>query len=878
MKKEFKTSVPQNQKSFTVHLNRQIPPEAHTPMYNFHKYWSRKTWNVVGKFIETYCPEGGVVLDPFGGSGVTAIEALKAGRRAIICDISPIATELIRLTIKPVNLTDLLAAYSNLISNDKKIKKAREKILELYLTRCRKCGAELHSDCSIWKGGECKGIRYKACPVCDDRQIDLAALDEKDKELLAKIEKHKIKEWFPDYPLYHSNGKPFKEKQRYEKISDLFTKRNLYALAILMEAIEQEENKNIRDFLKIAFSSMVHLCTRMTPVRPTRPTSSAWTEHSYWFADEFMEQNVWEKFESSMIGHQGLIKAKEESNKYFQKIKFATTLKQFVKNKSDILIYTGSCLDLMKEIRKTFDISIIDYIFTDPPYDSSIQYGELSFMWVAWLKMADGYLDKMAADEIIHNDRQNKDFEVYHSLIKHSFELMFDVLKPESYLTVTFHNPTFKVRNATIRAGVLNGFDLQKIHHQELARSSAKSLLQPFGSAQGDFYLRFFKPEFPASDSARETIDEIRFEKIVLDTAVMIMAERGEPTPYTIIINAIDPELAKRGFFGELHTGLDVKTVLEKHLDDEFILVDSKIGGATGKLWWLKNPQMVPHLESVPISDRVEKTVLSKLQQMGKISFTEIWEAVSVAFPNSLTTDQTSLREALEIYAAHVRGGEWLIKTCFKPEEAERTHTTAIALLAEIGIKNGYDICIGKIERSHQINTAYLKKTGTLGEYATFDKVFLLKNIINAEIVDDIDLLWIKDDKIEFLFEVECTTSMTSALQRGSNVEKEAGKILLFPMERENQFANKMKNPLFCQNFNDNNWKYIVIDELHSAWNKKKNDLNIHDLFNKPFSGTKIKYDAEKDKNQMSLFEWQEEYKVDLIEENNNGEEDEQEI
>ena len=64
---------------------------------------------------------------------------------------------------------------------------------------------------------------------------------------------------------------------------------------------------------------------------------------------------------------------------------------------------------------------------------------------------------------------------------------MFNILKPDSYLTVTFHNPTFKVRNATIRAGVLPGFELQKIHHQELARSSAKSLLQPFGSAQGRF-------------------------------------------------------------------------------------------------------------------------------------------------------------------------------------------------------------------------------------------------------------------------------------------------------------------------------------------------------------------------------------------------------
>ena len=39
---------------------------------------------------------------------------------------------------------------------------------------------------------------------------------------------------------------------------------------------------------------MVHLATKMMPDRPTRPFSSVWNEHSYWYADHYMEQNVWE--------------------------------------------------------------------------------------------------------------------------------------------------------------------------------------------------------------------------------------------------------------------------------------------------------------------------------------------------------------------------------------------------------------------------------------------------------------------------------------------------------------------------------------------------------------------------------------------------------
>ena len=40
-------------------------------MYNWHKFWGRKTWNVVSEFVDTYCDKDGVVLDPFSGSGVT---------------------------------------------------------------------------------------------------------------------------------------------------------------------------------------------------------------------------------------------------------------------------------------------------------------------------------------------------------------------------------------------------------------------------------------------------------------------------------------------------------------------------------------------------------------------------------------------------------------------------------------------------------------------------------------------------------------------------------------------------------------------------------------------------------------------------------------
>src|ERR1039458_8833293 len=59
--------------------------------YGVHPYFTRRPANVVRKYIECYSQTGDVVLDPFGGTGVTAIEAFLLGRRAIQNDLNPFA-------------------------------------------------------------------------------------------------------------------------------------------------------------------------------------------------------------------------------------------------------------------------------------------------------------------------------------------------------------------------------------------------------------------------------------------------------------------------------------------------------------------------------------------------------------------------------------------------------------------------------------------------------------------------------------------------------------------------------------------------------------------------------------------------------------------
>src|SRR5206468_4169367 len=59
--------------------------------YGVHPYFTRRPANVVRAYVARYSQDGDVVLDPFGGTGVTAIEAFLLGRHAIHNDLNPFA-------------------------------------------------------------------------------------------------------------------------------------------------------------------------------------------------------------------------------------------------------------------------------------------------------------------------------------------------------------------------------------------------------------------------------------------------------------------------------------------------------------------------------------------------------------------------------------------------------------------------------------------------------------------------------------------------------------------------------------------------------------------------------------------------------------------
>ncbi|TRU93844.1 MAG: DNA methylase [Microcystis wesenbergii Mw_QC_S_20081001_S30D] len=79
--------------------------------FGVHGYFTKQAWNVVAEYIKNFSQPGDVILDPFGGSGVTAIEALMNNRKAISIDINPLAIFLVNSLITPVDFDDLSQAF-----------------------------------------------------------------------------------------------------------------------------------------------------------------------------------------------------------------------------------------------------------------------------------------------------------------------------------------------------------------------------------------------------------------------------------------------------------------------------------------------------------------------------------------------------------------------------------------------------------------------------------------------------------------------------------------------------------------------------------------------------------------------------------------------
>lgn len=805
-------------------LNYALVAKTHTPMYLMHKYWARKPHNVVSEYIKFYTKEGDIVLDPFSGSGVTAIEAIKAGRKAVAIDLNPISAFMTRCTAIPIDLNKLEEAFKEI---EKEIKPIIDK---LYETRCPKCNSKSRIIGMAYNDKKPFEMVYE-CLQCGKKRDKITEFDI---NKLKEIEKIKIEKWYPTTKFSYNEGN-FKEGTHnpdIDSVDKLFTKRNLIILSKILSLIENTNDNKIKDMLKFIFTSTLPQASIMMPYvnESIGKICKGWTVHRYWVPPQHWELNVLIYLK---LRFNEILRGKQESNNLIPDYKEAKKFQE-LNDGANIFIKTNNAL----EIKDIIPENSVDYIFTDPPYGGAIQYFELSTLWASWLKMDLNY-----NDEITINKNQNKDFEYYHKMLKASFKQMYQILKAGKYMTVTFHSTDIKVWNSIIKAVVMVGFELQKIIYQPPAMPSAKGQLQPYGSAVGDYYIRFRKPEKEVLETEKE-IDMNTYELEVVDAAQRIIGERGEPTIYQYILNGIMAELqggrkVPRGAKG-------IEEVLKEHVGKEFELLPIKDekGKIIGKKWWLKGADL-SHFSEPTLTDRVERKVIEVLESNIKVSFDEILQSIFIEFPNALTPETEKIKEVLKEYAT-MSEGKWQLKPELKQNLTESAHNKMIYILALLGEKAGFDIWIGQKEQSEIYNKTKLSSLISIKK-----PIWRFVNTMNWDRVNYIDVIWHEQGKIAFEFEVENTTAITEAIARGSNIShNHLRRIIVIPKEREKLLSRKMKDPMINENIKKDNWQFIFYQELEDFFNKKDKKINLNE-FEKLF---KIPKETKQTQNSLNLY------------------------
>jgi DNA modification methylase len=290
--------------------------------YGVHPYFTRRPSNVVRAYIERYSLEGDVILDPFGGTGVTAIEAMLLGRRAIHNDLNPFAN----FIAKNIGDTTLTSTFP-----------------------LREAFHRVHQRCA---------------------------------QPLAEIEKDEgvAKRWLERLPLPENIRLP--RTSDAEFFHDMFTSCQLAGLALMKQAIDAESEGIVRDLLLLAWSASVAKLNKTflsaKGRAPSRGGSSIFSIYRYKLASQCVELPIWETFHGRFLN---VLAAKEEilqTRSYWQALSKGSRI---LDSRRDLQVMAHDAADLEQVLKP----NSVDYIFTDPPYGAFISYLDLSILWNHWL-------------------------------------------------------------------------------------------------------------------------------------------------------------------------------------------------------------------------------------------------------------------------------------------------------------------------------------------------------------------------------------------------------------------------------------------------------------------------------------------------------------
>ena len=377
----------------------------------------------MGIDIKHFTKEGDTVLDPFGGSGVTAIEAVLNGRNGIQNDINPLANF-------------VASGVMNLSGGRLGVLVEELKGLEL---RCRKELAAVES-----------GVEVRT-------PADFAALA----------------------------NTPLPRNADARTVAELFSPRQLSAIAVIRRHILEVEDSHAREALLLAWSATLPKLTRTflsaDGRAESRGGSSIFSIYRYKTAANPVELPCWKTFEERA---RNIVEAKKEIDQ------IVAYRRGLGKELGEFQLLNCDVLDLPRVLKEP-----VDYVFTDPPYGGHIAYIDLSTMWTALLGLH--VRNELREKEIIVGGDLAFDDATYLRRLEQSVRVCIALLKPDRWASIVFQHWNVRYLAAILDAATSAGADLRAAVSQVgdpiwsmHKKKNARSVLS------GEFILTFQKAEF----------------------------------------------------------------------------------------------------------------------------------------------------------------------------------------------------------------------------------------------------------------------------------------------------------------------------------------------------------------------------------------------
>lgn len=490
----------------TQPLDEEISAGKNTYTYDAHTYHTKVPPQGIANVISKYLPQGGVVLDPFAGSGMTGVAGRYLGNDVILNELSPAACFISHNFLQSVDSNEFSHAVSQIMES---LSTLRD---QLYRTECRECGEAVEQQFAVWsyqlecdhceksfvlwdhcrKYGntirEHKLLRKFPCPHCDEevnksylRRFDPVPVflgykccskkiverppNSADKLRIDSATKllEEFRKDFPNCPL--PDGVNLNQPKRHglDSVEKFYTARNLVACAAIWREIKRIEDPKLATAVGFVFTSLYQRVTRMSEYRFWGGSGNT---ANFNVPQIFNETNVFVTFER---------KAKNIADH------FSTTAKSY---DGRAVVRTGSATDL-----GFLPENSIDFIFTDPPFGGNINYSEMNILWESWL----GAFTE-TADEAIMNRSQNKGIENYGALMQKSLEECFRVLRPNRWMVLVFMNSSEKVWRALRNAIEESGFSIEKINIFDKQHGTFKQFVSE-NTAGSDLMIHCRKPE-----------------------------------------------------------------------------------------------------------------------------------------------------------------------------------------------------------------------------------------------------------------------------------------------------------------------------------------------------------------------------------------------